>query len=277
MTDGPRTPGTERRIDANGVTLAVTEYPATGQPPVVLLHGIGSRGVSWWPVIDDLAAHFHLHAVDLRGHGASAKPAAGYDLTDYAADLTAILAVLGLGLERPRLIGHSLGSLVTLAWLRENPAGAAAAILEDPPLRVGPEVLAALDGWLALSRLPVEQAAAYYRAQNPHWSEDDCRRRAESITATAPAVFNERRADAEHLLASGEDRLATIRALTTPTLLVHGDRAAGSMVEPADAARLAATFPAVRLAHIPGAGHGIHRDQSAAFLGAVVPFLRDAE
>ena len=61
MTGGPRTPGAERPIDANGVTLAVTEYPAAGRPPLVLLHGIGSRGVSWWPVIDDLAAHFHLY------------------------------------------------------------------------------------------------------------------------------------------------------------------------------------------------------------------------
>ena len=275
MTSGPRTPGAERPIDANGVTLAVTEYPAAGRPPLVLLHGIGSRGVSWWPVIDDFAAHFHLYVVDLRGHGASGKPESGYDLTDYAADLTAALAVLGL--QRPRLIGHSLGSLVTLAWLRDHPTGAAAAVLEDPPLRVEPGVLTALDGWLALSRLPVAQAAAYYREQNPDWTDDDCRRRAESITATAPAVFLERRADAERLLASGADSLATIRSLDTPTLLVSGDRAAGSMVEPADAARLAATFPAIRLAHVPGAGHSIHRDQTASFLEAVVPFLRDAE
>ena len=45
MTSQPRTPAREQAILANGLTFAVTTYDGDG-PPLVLLHGIGSRVVS---------------------------------------------------------------------------------------------------------------------------------------------------------------------------------------------------------------------------------------
>src|SRR5688500_14402682 len=106
MVNQPRTPGHERRLRAGEIELAITEYQADG-PPLLLLHGIGSRGVSWWPVLDRLARQARPIALDLRGHGASDKPETGYLLPDYAADLAAL--VHALGLDRPAILGHSLG------------------------------------------------------------------------------------------------------------------------------------------------------------------------
>ena len=273
MTSEPQTPGRTRAIATGGPTLAVTEYGGDG-PPLVLLHGIGSRGVSWWPVVDRLAARFRLVVPDLRGHGASAKPPTGYLLPDYASDLAALLEAFDL--ERPLLLGHSLGGLVALAWAAANPHRAAAIALEDTALRSQPETLAAFDGWLALSAMPLAEATAYFRREHPDWSEADCRRRAESITGTARGVFAELRADSAANLAAAHDRLAPLAAIRSPVLLIHGDPTAGSMVAPADAARLAATLPNARLVRIPGAGHGIHRDRPDDFLAAVVPFLEAA-
>ena len=276
MTGQPRTPARERAVDANGITLAVTEYegPAGDGPPLVLIHGIGSRSVSWWPVIDALAARFRLYALDLRGHGASEKPDLGYLLPDYGADLAGVLDALGL--DRPLILGHSLGGLVALNWAVDHPTGAAAIALEDTALRSQPEILQAFDGWLALNAMTVEEAAAYFQREHPEWPAEDCRRRAESITSTARGVFEELRADAAENIAAGRDRLGPLAAIRSPVLLVHGDPEAGSMVVPADAARLAATLPNARLARVPGAGHGIHRDNTDAFLAAVVPFLSGA-
>ena len=93
--------GRERTIASGDVEIAVTEFPNPGRPPVVLLHGIGSRGQSWWPVIDPLAARFHLYQLDLRGHGASGKPSAGYLMEHYAADLDAALDALDLEARSP--------------------------------------------------------------------------------------------------------------------------------------------------------------------------------
>jgi pimeloyl-ACP methyl ester carboxylesterase len=276
MSEQPRTPGRDGRVaGAAGADLALVEYGAADAPPVVLLHGIGSRGASFWPVIDDLAARFRLLVLDLRGHGGSAKPGSGYLLPDYAADLDAALGALALG--RPRLLGHSLGGLVALEWATRQPARAAAIVVEDPPLRTWPGVLEAFDGWQRLAAAPIAEAAAYYHQEHPEWSDEACWRRAEAITATTPAVFAELRAEAAARLASGAvERFADLAAIRTPTLLAYGDPAAGGMLDHDDAVRFQERAAAVELVRMPGAGHALHRERTAAFLAAVVPFLLDA-
>ena len=98
---------TIRRIPTNGIELSVAEFGASG-PPLVLLHGIGSRYVSWMPVIGPLVDHFRLIIPDLRGHGDSDKPANGYLFTDYADDLAGLFEAYEI--KRPFILGHSLGA-----------------------------------------------------------------------------------------------------------------------------------------------------------------------
>jgi len=274
MAGIPQTGGRERRIAAGDVEIAVTEFPNPGRPPVVLLHGVGSRGQTWWPVIDPLAARFHLYQLDLRGHGASGKPAAGYLVEHYAADLDAALDALGLQRNETRIMGHSLGALVALSWASEHPAQAAALVVEDPSLRVPPDIVQAFDGWQQLAALTPAQAAAWYRQEYPDWSDEDCLRRAETITSTAPAVFAELRAEAQAALATGTtDRTHILAGVQMPTLLLYGSLELGSMVAPTDAERFVQIMPRGRAIQIPGAGHSLHRDASEAFLEAVIPFL----
>lgn len=272
MTSAPRAASRERLVRANGIDIGLTEFPNPGAAPVVLLHGIGSRGSSWWPVVDPLAERFHLYQVDLRGHGASSKPLTGYDIDDYAADLGALLDALDL--EAPRVLGHSLGALVTLFWASQHPERAAALVVEDPPLRTEPEVLPAFDGWQQLAALTPAQAAAWYRQEYPDWSDEDCARRAETITSTAPGVFAELRAMAEEALATGTtDRMPILSEVQSPALLLRGNRELGGMVWPADAIRFVEVMPRAREIYIPDAGHSIHRDTTGHFLEAVIPFL----
>jgi pimeloyl-ACP methyl ester carboxylesterase len=275
MASIPLTAGRERTIPSGDVEIAVTEFPNPGRPPVVLLHGVGSRGQSWWPVIDPLAARFHLYQLDLRGHGASGKPSAGYQMAHYAADLDAALAVLDLA--EPRIMGHSLGALVALFWASEHPSRAAALVVEDPSLRIPPDIVEAFDGWQQLAALTPAQAAAWYRQEYPDWSDADCLRRAETITSTAPGVFAELRAEAQEALARGTtDRMHILSGVQSPTLLLYGSVELGSMVAPADAERFVQIMPRGRALQIPGAGHSLHREASDAFLEAAIPFLDGA-
>jgi pimeloyl-ACP methyl ester carboxylesterase len=274
MAGIPQAAGRERTIATGGVEIAVTEFPNLGRPPVVLLHGIGSRGQSWWPVIDPLAARFHLYQLDLRGHGASGKPAAGYLMEDYATDLDAALDDLGLRSDETRIMGHSLGGLVALYWASEHPSRAAALVVEDPALRVPPDIVEAFDGWQQLAALTPEQAAVWYRQEYPDWSDEDCLRRAETITSTAPGVFAELRAEAQDALARGTtDRMHILGGVQSPTLLLYGSAELGGMVAPADAERFVQIMPRARAIQIPGVGHSLHRDASGAFLQAAIPFL----
>lgn len=265
--------GRHRSIRSGDVPIAVTEFPNPGRPHVVLLHGIGSRGESWRPVIDPLAARFHLYQLDMRGHGASGKPPRGYLLEHYAADLDAVLAALEV--ETPRIIGHSLGALTALVWASQQPTRAAALVLEDPALRTPANVVDLFNGWQQLAALTPAQAAAWYRQEYPHWSDDDCRRRAETITATAPAVFAELRADAA-IATGATDRTHILDGLQSPTLLLHGNPDLGGMTLPEDIAAFQRIVPHARAIAIPDAGHNLHRDATAAFLTAVLPFLDGA-
>jgi pimeloyl-ACP methyl ester carboxylesterase len=92
---------------------AAIAYQRTGSgPPLVLVHGITESRHSWDPLIPALAEPFDVVAVDLRGHGQSAK-VPPFDVGTLAEDIAEL--TLRLGLERPHLIGHSLGGVVVTA------------------------------------------------------------------------------------------------------------------------------------------------------------------
>lgn len=269
MNDRPRTPSETRRVPTNGIELSVTTWRGDG-PPLLLVHGISSGGVVWTPVIDALAAFTSPVTFDLRGHGASDKPAHGYLYDDYAADLEGLLDRLGL--RDPLIMGHSLGGIITLWWAIAHPDEATALVIEDSPLRSGPEFAPAFERWLALNAMTVAEATAAYQAESPNLPPEVARQRAELMTHTARAVFTELYDAA--MRDEGSDRLARLSTITSPALLIHGDPAAGSMVNPADAARFPATLPHGEVIRIPGAGHNIHITHPREFLAAAVPFLR---
>ena len=273
MSSEPAAVSRQCDIAANGTSIAVTEFPSPGNPALVLVHGLGSRGVSWWPVIDALVAYFHLYVIDLRGHGASGKPEQGYAVETFAGDLQGVLEALEL--DRPAIMGHSLGGLTTLNWASQHPTGAAALILEDPPLHTQPDILPAFDGWIQLASLPPEQAAAWYQQENPDWTPEECQRRAESITGTALGVFTDLREASAQALERGEtDHTPGLAGILTPALLLRGNPDLGGMATQEDAERFREFLPHGEVVEILEAGHGLHRDATSQFLDVVVPFLQ---
>jgi pimeloyl-ACP methyl ester carboxylesterase len=86
----------------------------------MLLHGWPETSHQWHRVVDLLAGAFQLVVPDLRGFGASAKPATGYDAATMAADL----AALGdhLGLRDVTVIGHDWGAVFAYAYAATTPA-----------------------------------------------------------------------------------------------------------------------------------------------------------
>jgi pimeloyl-ACP methyl ester carboxylesterase len=81
-------------------------------PPVVLVHGITESAASFAPITQRLATTNEVITLDLRGHGESAN-ASTYDLVSMAGDIGAVLAAAGV--ERPQIVGHSLGGIVATA------------------------------------------------------------------------------------------------------------------------------------------------------------------
>ncbi|CAO0833089.1 2-succinyl-6-hydroxy-2,4-cyclohexadiene-1-carboxylate synthase [Streptomyces microflavus] len=100
---------------AHGPRPVSVNYERTGAgAPLVLLHGIGHHHQAWDPVTRILAAEREVIALDLPGFGTSPALPDGVPYT-----LEAVTPVLGaffaaLGLDRPHVVGNSLGGLFAL-------------------------------------------------------------------------------------------------------------------------------------------------------------------
>jgi pimeloyl-ACP methyl ester carboxylesterase len=101
----------------NGTTL---HYVIGGEgTPLVLLPGWPE---TWWEfrkIMPELARHFRVIAVDLRGMNSSGKPAAGYDKKTMAEDIHQL--VRQLGYDRVDVAGHDIGSMVAFSFAANHP------------------------------------------------------------------------------------------------------------------------------------------------------------
>ncbi len=88
-------------------------YVQTGSGPVLLLiHGMAGDLETWASVIEPLAAHATVLAVDLPGHGSSSPGGGDYSLGSLATFLRDVL--MALGHDRATLVGHSLGGGIAM-------------------------------------------------------------------------------------------------------------------------------------------------------------------
>jgi pimeloyl-ACP methyl ester carboxylesterase len=99
-----------RSTTADGTSIAWSRRGAGD--PVVFVHGITESSATFDPVTERLAASNEVITLDLRGHGDSGR-AAAYDLAAMAGDVAAVIAAAGV--DRPHLVGHSLGGAVVTA------------------------------------------------------------------------------------------------------------------------------------------------------------------
>ncbi len=88
-------------------------------PPLYMVHGIGSRKITWDGIIPVLRDHFTCVSYDLRGHGESPVPPVPYTLTQLVEDLEALRAKLGH--EQIHVVGHSLGGMIGPAYAHAHP------------------------------------------------------------------------------------------------------------------------------------------------------------
>lgn len=109
----------------------------SGNPPIVLLHGIGRTGETWQHVQNLLGGKHRIIAFDLLGFGASPKP----NWINYTADdhVTALAAsIKRLKLDEPTIVvGHSMGCLVAVRLARQYPELVKHLVLYEMPLYSG--------------------------------------------------------------------------------------------------------------------------------------------
>ncbi len=272
----------ERRVVVDGVTSQV--LTAGEGRPVVLLHGDGDNAAVWQWVIPALAREHHVFALSLPGHADTDRARIDYT-REYMRDF--VSATLdALGLERPVLVGNSLGGQLSLWLSLAEPERFPAVVLLDSSglgWQVNPS--------LAIETLPFvgEYAAAVARSpfggvgrqmsrvSELFWRYDRApagwlaeQARLAKLPGFLDAAIAARRA----VLGPWGQRqvlLDQLHRLTMPVLVVWG---ANDLVVPVAHAHAAASqLPDGELAVIQDCGHMPHVERPDEFLRVVVPFL----
>ncbi len=109
---------------------AVLAYDDVGDPhspALVLIHGVSMSRRYFDRQIEPLSERHRVVAVDLRGHGDSSDAPSGHTIPQYARDLRQLIE--SLGIERPILLGWSMGAFVAWEYILQFGTGGLAGLI----------------------------------------------------------------------------------------------------------------------------------------------------
>lgn len=295
-------------IDAGAASLGALVYGPSAAPPVVLLHGWADSAWSMDCVAAPLADRYRVISLDLRGHGHSDR--GPYNMLNLIGDLRG--AIESLDLDRPAIIGHSLGGQISAQFCGLFPeVPRALALVEGvgPPRHrlagQDPDTLERERSRYqvertrqpARSRTLPDLATAEARLQEAHPLLDRAR---VTLLARENTVFGpdgQRRwrfdpASRDWFNGHGEETAAQRwRGTRCPTLVVAGGDAYDrywrhitddpadfpAPLQGEDLADRLANFADVRYAEIPGAGHMVPYDRPDELNAVLATFLAEVD
>lgn len=268
----------DKFVQANGMRLHYLDWGNHDKPKMLMLHGGAQSAHSWDFFALAMRDHFHIVALDQRGHGDSDWSEAGdYATPFYVADINAFTDLIGF--DRFVLIGLSMGGRNAYGFTATYPEKVQRLIVID----VGPDMQAEgrrhirefLEGtetfdsfdWLVERvkrynpRRPEEQIRGSLlnnlkQMPDGRWTWKHDRRR--GIRRDSGGELNE---------AAWED----LARITTPTLIVRG--AESNMLSPETATKMRHAVQNSQLVEVPKAGHLVQGDNPVGFEEVVRQFL----
>ncbi len=278
LNTGEITTWPDAYVEANGLQLHYWRTGDGSKPPLVLYHGYSDNGLCWTPIARALEADYDIVMLDARGHGLSDAPESGYEISDYATDLSA--AVEALRLEKPAVLGHSLGAASAAAAAARYPDRFSKVLLEDPAwwdeetssryTMTAEErqrlVAERKEKILMQKRMSRAALMDLCREQSPTWSEVELGPWAISKQQLSPNVVT----GFKHSPPSWREIAATI---TAPTLLITADTEKGGIVTPELAQTATELNPSIQVVPIEGVGHNIRREDFSRYIRVVRAFL----
>lgn len=269
--------GESKYVTLPHVTLHYLDYGGTGTQALVMLHG-GGANAHWFDFVAPvLTSYCRVLALDLRGHGDSSPaepPVYTYDA--YMEDIRAVLATEGI--QRPLLMGHSMGGMLLIkytgTWPREVSAlivcdampvysNDAADRLQQMGQRSGREYPTQADyiahfrirpDGLRAAREVHEYVAHFAGRQYPNglWAHKIDRR-----------VYAQRQAI---------DTWPYWRLISCPAMVLRAEYS--PRLTPALVQQIKEACPHVEIAEVPQAGHHLVLDQPAYTASLVLAFLQ---
>lgn len=242
-----------------GVRLHVRRVVDPPAAPVLLLHGLGVGGIVFQAFARRLLPYLAAVAPDLRGHGQSDAPPAGYTPTDYALDLAELIQD---GFRPPLpVVGHSLGALVGLQLADLRPELVSWLVLLDPPLDPelpNPEI----ESVYRLRHAPLGELEAFLLERNPSGGK--------LLADTLARLFRQASDAAFEAMLAGRPFAAP--AVAQPTLVIQADPRRGGLLGDAAASAFVNRLPRGELLKLTGAPHALHASHPAEVAHAILQF-----
>jgi pimeloyl-ACP methyl ester carboxylesterase len=116
------------KTKGDGVKIQLAVWEGKGKE-ILCVHGITANSRFWDCLASALTPHHRVIAMDLRGRGLSEKPPTGYSIKHHCKDIAALMD--DQGLERPVVMGHSLGAFISLVFAAQYPERVDRLILVD--------------------------------------------------------------------------------------------------------------------------------------------------
>jgi pimeloyl-ACP methyl ester carboxylesterase len=246
-------------LTRDGVRLAHVEAgpDAPASPPLVFIHGWMGDHRALLPQLLHFAHTRRVVAVHLRGHGDSEAPVQEYTMAGFADDIA--WQCRELGLEKPVVVGHSLGGAITLELAGRHPDLASGIVIIDSIVLPPP-------GFVAVAqRMAAEFAGSDYRAAAraqavelylDHIDIDDPKRKQRLLEV----IFEAHLKTPQHAVLStmanllnGFDPLPAAKACTVP--IVYLDAGVPMIEQGRDLQRFREVCPQLVIAKTYGAGH----------------------
>ncbi len=199
--------GTGQYAQVNGIDLYYETHGA-GRPLILLHGGLGS-GEMFGPFLPALAEHHQVITPDLQGHGRTADIDRPIDVRLMADDIAALIEHLGL--EKPDLVGYSLGGGVALLTAAKYPAMVGRLVVASANIRsdaIYPEMRA--------QQGQVNAAAADFMKDTPMYQ-------LYQRVAPRPEDFPRLLDKMGESMAKDFDFTEEVRGLQVPTLIVAAD------------------------------------------------------
>jgi pimeloyl-ACP methyl ester carboxylesterase len=241
----------------------------------VLLHGGALTARTWDYVALGLRADFRLIAIDLRGHGAS-DWAGDYSIESYTTDVLAVID--GLGIERTRIVGMSLGGTVGCEFALRHPHRTESLAMVDVTSRPVFAATAGMRSFMAdfPGAATVAEVVEMALAVSPKSDRERLHYRMRTLLKRGEdgrlVWKSDRRRpwDYDMILKHLADFEARVPDMTAPFLLARGGE---SPIVTEDAARdFTARFPDGRWVGIPGARHNVQEDNPRDLADALRAF-----
>ncbi len=262
----------DRQFVVKGLKLHLLDWGGEARTPLLLLHGFTGHAHAWDTLGIALQPHFHVYALDQRGHGDS-DPADVYNPVAAFDDISGVVDQLGL--TSLVLVGLSMGGRNAIYFTSRRPDLVQKLVIVD----IGPEISKRATEATPGPPEPetwesIEQAAQHLNRGNPYpgihyfrWVvSHSLRQRPDGalVWKWHPSI-KERRSQ------SDIDWWAALKAITPPTLVLRGEKS--PVLDRDVAERMARELPNGRFVEIPHAVHTLHEDNPETVLAELKKFL----